>query len=96
MRFTKGAMESSFRRALCTKANIRKKSIKIQCVSTFFQAEAKCFSNTFPKEVHSSALSKKKWTAPFLEHLVLSLVSTEIRQKCKFKQIAESTSKISH
>ena len=44
-RFTKGGMNSSFRRALCTKASISQKLAEMKCFRKLFQLLAKCISN---------------------------------------------------
>ena len=49
MRSTKGATDSSFRRAFCTKASVSKKSAEMQCLSKLFQELAKSLRKTFSK-----------------------------------------------
>ena len=49
MHTTKGAMDSSFRRAFCTKASVSRKSAEMQCLSKLFQVLAKSLSKTFSK-----------------------------------------------
>ena len=65
-RFTKGGMNSSFRRALCTKASISQKS-----------AEMKCFRNCSNYWQNVSVTI----SAPSVEHPVHSLLSVESKQK---------------
>ena len=45
-RFTKGGMNGSFHRALCTKASISQKSEEMKCLRKLFQLLAKCISST--------------------------------------------------
>ena len=51
-RSIKGAMNSSFPRALCTKASNSQKLAEIQCFRKFFQLLAKYISNRFPNYVY--------------------------------------------
>ena len=47
MRSMKGVMNSSFRRALCTKAAVSKKSAEMQCLRKLLQVLTKSLIKTF-------------------------------------------------
>ena len=66
-RSTKGAMNSSFPRALCTKASNSQKLAEIQCFRKLFQLLAKCI--TFPNQVSTkgainSSFRRASFTQP--------------------------------
>ena len=79
---TKGAMASAFRRAPYILSSISKISRKMQCLGILFQVLTKFISKTFPKQHFRSALRKEQRAAPFLEPLVLNLLSAKNQQKC--------------
>ena len=53
----------------------------MQCLSKLFQVLVKFLSNTFPKQLFYGALRKEQWAGPFVEYLVLNLLSAKNRQK---------------
>ena len=77
-RSTKGAGH----RTPCIQSSISKISTKMQWLGILFQVLTKFISETFPKQWFQSALRKEQWAAPFVERLVLNLLSEKYQQKC--------------
>ena len=59
----------------------------MQCLSKFFQVLVKLITKPFPRLYFESALLKEQCAAPFVERLVLNLLSAKNRQKCNGLQI---------
>ena len=95
-RSTKGAMNSSFRRALCTKASISQKLAEMQCLrncSNYCQnvsvtlSQSSCIKALYERS-NKQLLSQST--------LYLAFYQQTLDRNAMFKQIASSTSKISH
>ena len=75
-------MSSAFLRTSCTELFINKKSGEMQCLGKLFQVLVKLISKPFLKQHFESVLLTEQYAAPFVERLVLNLLSAKNRHKC--------------